>query len=101
MQSVRSILATRETSIRRQAGVNLYFHKSSFIFLLASNCNKSQLTRDSGWAYAEVDFQAKPYMRSLSQFALLVSIIAPGFAADGARVAGKNIRVELDSAMHT
>jgi alpha-galactosidase len=40
-------------------------------------------------------------MRTLSQCVLLASIIAHGFAADGARVAGKNMRVEFDGAMHT
>jgi len=40
-------------------------------------------------------------MRILSQFVLLVSIIAPAFAADKARVTGRNIRIDFDKNMHT
>ena len=40
-------------------------------------------------------------MRLLSRFVLLGLIIAPAFAADGARVTGKNIRIEFDKNMHS
>ncbi len=42
-----------------------------------------------------------PKNRSLIPLAVLALVGAPGYAAQGARVAGKNIRIEFDSAMHS
>src|SRR6476620_3040946 len=42
-----------------------------------------------------------PIDRTLTQIVLLVLMGAPGFAAEPARVEGKNIRVEFDDTMHS